>query len=314
MDVDTISPGSDFAEAIDRAVSQCDAVVAVIGRRWLDAALPDGSRRLDEPNDFVRLELESALANGVSVIPTVVQGATFPDASSLPATLQPLAGRQGIELRDTAWRVDVQRLVRRLEPERTRARSRRRLLLVGGVAVAVAAIVATVLAITQTSGGGSSPSARADPQLVAAVPGGIAFSCKKPAAGVAPESAIASVECDGDSDNLSVIYSRFASAGVANSWLQQEREKARVLPSTGTCIATAFRGAGSRGDASYFCSLDNDGHPLLAWTDPTLKIGATAFNYQGTGRGAAASLLRQWNCCYRLKHEAGLPTALRGPA
>jgi len=310
MDVDTIAPGSDFAEAIDRAVSQCDAVVAVIGRHWLDAALPDGRRRLDEPQDFVRLELESALANGVSVIPTAVQGAAFPDASSLPATLEPLAGRQGIELRDTAWRDDVQRLVRRLEPENTRPRSRRRLLLLGGVAVAVAAIVAAVLAITQTSGGGSSPSARADPQLVAAVPGGISFSCKKPDGGVAPESAIASVECDGDSNELSVIYNRFASAGVANSWFEQEREKARVLPSTGTCIATAFHGAATRGDAGYFCYLDNEGHPVLEWTDPRLKIGATAFMYQGTGKGAAKRLLHQWKCCYKLKHEA-LPSALQ---
>ena len=71
-DVDSIEPGEDFAEVISDAVSSC-AVLAVIGDRWLAAADEDG-RRLDDPGDFVRLEIEAALTRGVRVIPVLVGG------------------------------------------------------------------------------------------------------------------------------------------------------------------------------------------------------------------------------------------------
>jgi hypothetical protein len=67
-DLDSIEPGDDFAEVITVAVQSCAVLLAVIGARWLAAAGPDG-RRLDDPGDFVRLEIEAALARGVRVIP-----------------------------------------------------------------------------------------------------------------------------------------------------------------------------------------------------------------------------------------------------
>jgi TIR domain len=308
IDVDTISPGSDFADAIDRAVRQCDAVVAVIGRHWLDAALPDGRRRLDEPNDFVRIELERAFANGVSLIPTVVQGAAFPDASTLPAALEPLAQRQGIELRDTAWRVDVQRLIRRLDPPRRRHRGR--LLLLAGVAAAVAAIVAAVLALTLNAGG-DSPSASLDPELLSAVSGGVSPSCQASSHGDYPASAKASIQCFGPF-GLTATYNRFANTSVMNQWYDLRREAVRVAPSGGRCKASSFRGEGQNGDGRYLCYLNKNGEPWLIWTDAKLKTGSWAYLPHGTGSGAAASLLNEWQCCFKLKHEAALPSALVG--
>ena len=76
MDVDTIGVGTDFVAAIDAATRACDVCIALIGRRWLAAQAPGGERRLDDPHDYVRLELESALARpDVLVIPACVQEA-----------------------------------------------------------------------------------------------------------------------------------------------------------------------------------------------------------------------------------------------
>ncbi|HEY0999870.1 MAG TPA: hypothetical protein VGD83_09545 [Streptosporangiaceae bacterium] len=60
MDVDTIEPGVDFAEEISRAVAACQVLVAVVGPAWLTATDKRGRRRLDDPGDFVRLEIETA--------------------------------------------------------------------------------------------------------------------------------------------------------------------------------------------------------------------------------------------------------------
>ena len=115
MDIDAIDLGADFAGVINRAVSSCDVVIALIGRQWLTVADAEGRPRIEDPDDFVRLELESALARDVYVVPTCVQGVEVPTADKLPSRLAPLAGRQGTELRDVAWRDDLKRLIRRLE-------------------------------------------------------------------------------------------------------------------------------------------------------------------------------------------------------
>src|SRR6185437_15166507 len=92
-DVDSIEPGDDFAEVISDAVSSCAVLLAVIGDRWLAAADEDG-RRLDDPEDFVRLEIEAALTRGVRVIPVLVGGARMPRPGQLPPSLASLCGRQ----------------------------------------------------------------------------------------------------------------------------------------------------------------------------------------------------------------------------
>ena len=112
-DVDSLQPGDDFAEVITAAVSSCSALVAVIGERWLTITDEHGRRRLDNPEDFVRLEIEAALTRGVRVIPVLVNGAGMPRSADLPPSLQPLARRQAVEL--SPYRFDTSALIRVLD-------------------------------------------------------------------------------------------------------------------------------------------------------------------------------------------------------
>ena len=87
QDVSAIAPGEDFTVAIDRALDACDAVLAVIGRDWLDASSPEGGPRLQQPGDYVRLELARALQRGVPVVPCWSAGPRLPSAADLPDDL-----------------------------------------------------------------------------------------------------------------------------------------------------------------------------------------------------------------------------------
>lgn len=97
-DVDDIEPGEDFVERITDAVAACDVLLALIGPHWLTMTDAAGSRRLDDPEDFVRLELSAALTRGVRVVPILVDGAKMPRADELPADLAPITRRQAVEI------------------------------------------------------------------------------------------------------------------------------------------------------------------------------------------------------------------------
>ena len=112
QDVDSIRPGDDFAAEIVAAVEACSVLLALIGPRWLTAE-EDGGRRLDDPQDWVRLEIETALNRGVRVIPVLVDEARMPSACELPPSLQSLAGKQSVVL-DAVSR-DIRSLVSVLE-------------------------------------------------------------------------------------------------------------------------------------------------------------------------------------------------------
>jgi hypothetical protein len=115
MDVDTIEPGVDFAEEISRAVAACRVLVAVVGRAWLTATDKRGRRRLDDPDDFVRLEIEAALGRGVRIIPVLAQGAVMPGRDDLPESLAGLARRNALFIRHESFRSDAGRLVAAIE-------------------------------------------------------------------------------------------------------------------------------------------------------------------------------------------------------
>lgn len=114
-DIETIPPGVDFVEAIETAVGSCDVLLAVIGPRWLTATGRRGERRLDDPEDFVRIEIATALERSIRVIPVLVQDAHMPRSNELPAHIAKLARRNSIELRDSSWEFDVGRLGDALE-------------------------------------------------------------------------------------------------------------------------------------------------------------------------------------------------------
>ena len=117
MDVSAINPGTDFVQAIERAVGSCDALIAIIGKRWLSTTGTDSRRRLDDPADLVRLEIASALSREIRVIPVLFQGAAMPAAEELPENISSLTRRQAIELSDANLDRDAERLISALETE-----------------------------------------------------------------------------------------------------------------------------------------------------------------------------------------------------
>jgi hypothetical protein len=114
-DVDSIELGDDFVEVINSAVGSTDVLLALIGDEWLTITDEAGSRRLDDPDDFVRLEIEAALARKVRVIPILVDGARMPRAEELPPSLAPLARRQALELSPSRFEFDTSRLLKVLD-------------------------------------------------------------------------------------------------------------------------------------------------------------------------------------------------------
>jgi hypothetical protein len=115
-DVDSIPLGKDFKEFLVRKVSECDFVLAIIGDHWLDARDDAGSRRLDDPQDFVRAEIESALEQDIPVIPLLVQGAKMPEEDDLPTSLRALVYKNGIPIRpDPDFHRDMDRLISALD-------------------------------------------------------------------------------------------------------------------------------------------------------------------------------------------------------
>jgi hypothetical protein len=115
LDVDNIAPGLDFVRVLHERVSECDIVLAVIGKSWIDARDATGARRLDDPNDFVRVEIASALSQDKRVIPVLVGEAQMPRAEELPEDLQPLARRNAVRLTHERFRADMQGLIKAVQ-------------------------------------------------------------------------------------------------------------------------------------------------------------------------------------------------------
>lgn len=115
MDVDNIEPGQDFFEVLEQRVAECDVFLAVIGSRWIQSQDERGGRRLDNPNDFVRIEIESALKQSKRVIPVLVGDVDIPRADDLPESLKALARRNAVRLTHERFRSDLDGLVRALK-------------------------------------------------------------------------------------------------------------------------------------------------------------------------------------------------------
>ncbi|MBR1279330.1 toll/interleukin-1 receptor domain-containing protein [Bradyrhizobium sp. AUGA SZCCT0283] len=114
MDVDNIPAGVDFAADLNSQVAACRVFLAVIGPNWLDAKDESGVRRLDNPDDFVTIEIAAALARDIRVIPVLVDNARMPRADKLPEAIRPLVRRNAVELRNTQFRRDAETLVARM--------------------------------------------------------------------------------------------------------------------------------------------------------------------------------------------------------
>ena len=116
MDVAGIKKGLDFRRIIDEHVTSCGVLLVIIGKRWLSVTDNKGKRRLDDANDFVRLETAAALSRDIPVVPVLVHDAVMPTEQELPDVLKELAFRNGTELTHARWDSDVKLLVEDLRP------------------------------------------------------------------------------------------------------------------------------------------------------------------------------------------------------
>jgi TonB family protein len=114
MDVSAIEAGRDFRKAIEEGVTKCGVLLVVMGPEWLNAKDERGTRRLDDPADFVRIETSAALRRDIPVIPVLVRAAKMPSAEHLPDDLKELAFRNCLELTHARWKSDIQLLIEAL--------------------------------------------------------------------------------------------------------------------------------------------------------------------------------------------------------
>ncbi|MBX9637125.1 MAG: SUMF1/EgtB/PvdO family nonheme iron enzyme [Nitrosomonas sp.] len=115
MDIDQIEPGEDFVEVIQEKLKAVQVAVVLIGKHWLDIADANGQRRLDNPDDWVRLEIVTLLERKIRVIPILIGRANAPNSSQLPECLASLARRQAHEISDHRFHSDVDKLIQVLE-------------------------------------------------------------------------------------------------------------------------------------------------------------------------------------------------------
>jgi formylglycine-generating enzyme required for sulfatase activity len=121
MDVDAIPLGVNFFKVLREEVAKCDVLLAVIGPNWLNVRDEGGSRRLDSANDFVRVEIATALQRDIRVIPILLDGARIPKADQLPDDLKELTQRNGLDIHHASFHSDMARLIRRLKHQAVQA-------------------------------------------------------------------------------------------------------------------------------------------------------------------------------------------------
>jgi hypothetical protein len=126
MDVDGVPLGVNFVKVLSDEVAKCDVLLAVIGPNWLNARDEDGNRRLDNPHDFVRIEIGAALQRNILVIPILLDSAKVPKANQLPKDLEELSIRNGLDVRHASFHNDIDRLVRSLKGQLAEAEAEKR--------------------------------------------------------------------------------------------------------------------------------------------------------------------------------------------
>jgi hypothetical protein len=110
LDVETIEAGLDFIQAIEKALSSCSILIAMIGPHWASMKDPQGNLRLFNKDDFIRIEISAALKRDIRVIPVLVNGAMMPNPEDLPEDLQGLTRRHAQELSSSRWKYDSDQL------------------------------------------------------------------------------------------------------------------------------------------------------------------------------------------------------------
>jgi hypothetical protein len=115
MDVDSISPGSDFEEVLNSALRSCAVVLVLIGPHWLTISDAEGRRRLDNPSDYVRREIREAMSQELRVIPVLLGRVAMPAETDLPPDIRRLSKRQSLALKHETYNADLLELLKQLE-------------------------------------------------------------------------------------------------------------------------------------------------------------------------------------------------------
>jgi hypothetical protein len=151
-DLDSIEYGQDFSEVIKKALAECKVLLVVIGNDWVSIQDEAGKRRLDDPEDWVRLEVSTALEQSIHVIPILVENAAMPSANLLPENLKPLAKRNAAPVRDDPdFNGDMERLCRAIRKHLSPTRFKFDGLFPKPILLVVAAIVSCILVVVTVS-------------------------------------------------------------------------------------------------------------------------------------------------------------------
>ena len=194
-DKEAIRPGYDWIDEIQNALDGDVVVLALLGPQWTDSRDAEGRRRLDDPEDSNRVELEAALSKRVPVIPILVEGANMPGADDLPSSLKALTRRNAVRLRDDDWDADFARLAEALTslglkaspgsqaPRTSEKEPKRRLLWLTGVGIATLVLIALIVVANW-------PSIVVVPTPVATAPNPVAPPANSAPAAANPVSAV----------------------------------------------------------------------------------------------------------------------------
>jgi TIR domain len=287
MDVDMIDPGSDFVEQLEGSLSECQVLIAVIGPRWATVQDEDGNRRLDNPDDFVRLEIAQALAAGIRVYPVLVGGARMPRPRDLPEDLQALSRRHAHELSHTRFRSDASELIEHLRPLVGDGRwGRNRLLAIGVAGLVLAAAVAAVVVLVTGRGGGTDPGT----DLAMSVSPSLRSTCD----GVEPtfRGSDASIACSLPGADGLVVASFPSSEALASA----ERSITGTLPkATEPCGRSEWSvtlpwNLGGEPLGQLSCYTDKDKGIVMSWSNETRLSVAWAERADGDRK----ALVQAW--------------------
>lgn len=146
-DVDGIEGGANFEEVLKQTADAADAMIVLIGRRWVSAVDANGQRRLHDPQDWVAREIAAALEKKIPVYPVLIEDAAMPRVEELPASLQPMVRLNAVSISDSRWNSDVTRLAKIVAIDIPGSEAERKLHL-----VRLAISIALFAAITLTTG------------------------------------------------------------------------------------------------------------------------------------------------------------------
>ncbi len=228
MDVDERMHGLNFVKVLSDKVEACAVFLAVIGPGWVSSTAKDGGRRLDNPNDFVRIEVASALRRNIPLIPVLVDGAAMPSAQDLPDDIKELALRHAVQLRNAHFNHDSELVVGAIKARLNDDTPGRPWGVIAGGGIAAFALLGLVaynigVPILPTSGAPPGP-----PATTTSKAGVDAGTKPKPDTDAAERQRIAALKADEERQRAAAEAKRKADAAAAKKAQDDEAERQRV--------------------------------------------------------------------------------------